>query len=122
MNLSVSDIKVFVPCKDYQVSLAFYQALGWELKADHGQLAEMELGGQRFFLQDYFQKDWAHNFMIYLNVADAQAWYEQATKVIAKNEFAAAKVIAPQKQAHGHIVCFVHDPSGVLLHFGQAIE
>ena len=44
-NLSISDIKVFVPAKDYQLSLSFYQQLGWKLNADHGNLAEPELQG-----------------------------------------------------------------------------
>ncbi|MFK7921986.1 MAG: VOC family protein [Bacteroidia bacterium] len=119
-NLSVSDLKVFVPAKDYKLSLAFYQALGWQLNADHGGLAEMELGGQRFFLQDYYKKAWAHNFMFYINVVDAQAWYEHVTKVLSGQAFGAAKVKAPEKQPHGDIVCFVWDPCGVLLHFAQS--
>ena len=98
-NLTATDVKVFVPAKDYQQSMRFYQALGWKLLADHGELAEMELGGVRFFLQDYYQKAWAHNFMLYINVENAQAWYEHAKSVIENGAFGKAKIKAPQQQA-----------------------
>ncbi|MEL7340022.1 MAG: glyoxalase, partial [Bacteroidota bacterium] len=70
-SLTLLDQKVFVPSKDFELSLSFYQALGWTLNWRHeGGLAELELGNHRFFLQKYYQKDWAENFMIYLNVSD----------------------------------------------------
>ncbi|MEL6588548.1 MAG: VOC family protein [Bacteroidota bacterium] len=120
-NLTATDIKVFVPAKDYQQSMRFYQALGWKLLADHGKVAVMELGGVRFFLQDYYQKAWAHNFMLYINVEDVQAWYEHAKSVIENGAFGEAKIKAPEQQAHGDIVCYVWDPGGALLHFAQAV-
>lgn len=116
-NLSVSDVKVFVPAKDYQLALAFYQALGWKLVGDYGQLAEMELGSSRFFLQDYYHKGWAENFMLYINVEDVNAWYVHIQKVLGTGHFPAARVKAPALQDHGDTVCHVWDPSGVLLHF-----
>ena len=43
--LSVADIKVFVPAKDFKLSLSFYQELGWKTVGLHEKLAELELGG-----------------------------------------------------------------------------
>lgn len=118
-QLAVTDIKVFAPAKDYKMSLSFYQELGWELLGDHGSLAELEMGGMRFFLQNYYHKGWANNFMFYINVEDVTAWYEHVSEVIKRGDFAKARIKAPEKQPHGDIVCHVWDPSGILLHFAQ---
>lgn len=118
-QLSVSDIKVFVPAKDFKLSLSFYQELGWETIGLHDKLAELELRGFRFFLQDYYNKGWANNFMFYINVEDAQAWYEHILKVLEDGRFGKARVNEPKRQSHGDIVTHAWDPSGVLLHFAQ---
>ena len=118
-QLIVSDIKVFVPAKDFQLSLSFYQNLGWQTLGLHDKLAELELGGFRFFLQDYYNKDWANNFMFYINVEGAQAWYEHITEVIEKGNYGKARVNPPKLQSHGDIVTHAWDPFGVLLHFTQ---
>lgn len=120
-NLKVTDVKVFVPARNFQLSRAFYEALGWTTNWVHEEgLAEMELGGTRFLLQNYYRKAWANNFMFYINVEDVEAWYRQISEVLAQNDFGKARVEAPQKQPHQDTVCFVWDPSGVLLHFAQA--
>lgn len=118
-QLSVSDIKVFVPAKDFKLSLSFYQELGWETIGLHDKLAELELAGFRFFLQDYYNKGWANNFMFYINVEDAQAWYMHILKVLEEGRFGKARVNEPKLQSHGDIVTHAWDPSGVLLHFAQ---
>lgn len=119
-RLSVTDVKVFVPAKDFQLSLSYYQELGWKTIGQHDKLAELEIEGFRFFLQDYYNRGWANNFMIYVNVGDAQAWYEHVTDVVEKGNFGKARVNKPTLQSHGDIVTHAWDPSGVLIHFAQA--
>ena len=119
-QLTVTDVKVFAPAKDFDLSLSFYRALGWKTNWTDGNLAELELGGVRFFLQNYYHKGWANNFMFYINVEDVDAWYQHATEVIENGDFGAARIKAPAKQSHGDIVCHVWDPCGVLLHFAQS--
>lgn len=121
VELTATDVKVFVPAKDYQQSLAFYKRLGWKVLADHdGGLAELELANVRLFLQNYYQKHWANNFMIYINVTDVQAWYQHVQQIIASGDFPKVRVKEPEQQSYGDRVCFVWDPSGVLLHIAQA--
>ena len=119
-SLKVSDVKVFAPSKDFKQSLSFYQKLGWTCNWENEGLAEMELGNVRFFLQKYYHKGWANNFMFYINVEDVQAWYEHAKSVIEQGDYGKARLKAPEKQAYGDIVCYVWDPAGILLHFAQA--
>ena len=119
-QLTVTDVKVFAPTKDFELSLSFYKELGWNCNWSDGKYAEMELGGVRFFLQKYYHKGWANNFMFYINVDDVQAWYEHALRVIEEGDFGKARITAPEKQPHGDVVCHVWDPTGILLHFAQA--
>lgn len=124
MNLSVKDVKVFVPAKDFKQSLGFYQALGWQANfvADDGGLAELELGGCRFFLQNFYSKELAENFMLYLSIEDAEAWWERVSAVINSGLYGGARVAKPKEEAYGALVTYVWDPSGVLLHFAQPLE
>lgn len=113
------DVKIFVPAEDFSLSLAYYQALGWKLNWQVPGLAELELGGNRFFLQNYYQKDWAHNFMFYIVVENAQEWYDHIAKVIAENkDFSTTRVNPPKEESHA-IVTYAWDPCGVLIHFAE---
>lgn len=117
------DVKVFVPAKDFQLSLQFYTTLGWQLNWEHdGGLAELELGDSRFFLQNYYAKDWAENFMLYIPVADVQAWFEHISQILTQYDFPGTRVSPPKLESHGARVCYVWDPCGVLLHFAQLVE
>ena len=121
MNLAAKDVKVFVPTMNFQESLDFYTALGWTMKwrADDGSMAELELANCRFYLQVYYNRDWANNFMIYIAVADARAWWEHASKVIANGNYKYARLNEPKEESYGALVTYVWDPAGVLLHFAQ---
>ena len=112
------DIKVFVPSKNFEESLTYYLALGWKQNWKDDSLAELELGGTRFYLQKYYQKGWANNFMMYINVNDAQEWYEHITEVLAEHNYKYARVKPPKEEPHA-IVTYAWDPCGVLLHFAQ---
>lgn len=114
------DVKIFIPAKNFNTSLAFYTQLGWQLNWEHdGGLAELELAGARLFLQNFYVKAWAENFMLYIPVENAQAWYEHVTKLIESGDFPKARVAPPKLQDHGDIVTYVWDPSGILLHFAE---
>jgi catechol 2,3-dioxygenase-like lactoylglutathione lyase family enzyme len=121
MNLNVSDVKVFVPAKDFELSLSFYEALGWRVnfRAEDDGIAVLELADCRFYLQNYYQKDWADNFMLHVTVADAQAWWEHAKGVIENGDFGGARVKKPVEESYGALVTHVWDPAGVLLHFAE---
>lgn len=121
-NLAVSDVKPFVPAKNFQESLQFYSAMGWKINWQDDGLAELELGGHRIFLQNYYNKDWAENWMLFVTVEDARAWYEHALVVIEEGRYESAKINLPKKQDYGAIATHVIDPSGVLIHFAQFLD
>jgi hypothetical protein len=118
-NPHASDIKVFVPAKDFIKSREFYVVLGWKVNWEHKGLAELELADCRFYLQDFYVKEWAENFMLYVAVDDAQQWYEHVAIALRENVFDGTRVKPPKEESYGAIVTYVWDPSGVLLHLAQ---
>lgn len=115
MNLSINNLKVYTPAKDFEESKRFYAALGFEQREAWGGSIDCKLGGAEFRLQNYYVADWANNFMMLFNVKDVHAWYEHARKIIAEEKFD-ARVSEPEIVGNTTI-CHVVDPSGVLLIF-----
>ena len=122
LNLGASDIKAFIGSRAFDVSLDFYLAKGFKLNFNAGNIAELELGNCRFYLQDYYQRQWCENTMLHITVEDAEAWYWNAQKVLDSRSYGAARVKAPEIQDYGVFVTHVWDPVGVLLHFTQPID
>jgi catechol 2,3-dioxygenase-like lactoylglutathione lyase family enzyme len=116
-DLAASDLRPFIPARDFAQSKRFYAALGWEIRDVADGLALVRLAEQQhFYIQDYYVKDMAENSMLHLTVPDAQAWYRHVSAVLQGRRFPEARVQPPKPQPYGAIVTFVHDPSGVLLH------
>lgn len=122
-TLTAKDVKMFVPALDFAKSLQFYEALGWQVNwvADDNGLAILELANGRFYLQNYYNKEWADNFMMHIVVDDAHAWWEHANSVIATGNYKFARMQKPKEEPYGAVVTYVWDPSGVLLHFAQFV-
>jgi|SRR5579883_700348 len=118
-NLSVSEIRPFIPAKSFEESKHFYSSIGWMVKDVAPKLALVKSPGGHFYIQDYYIKEVAENSMLHITVEDARAWYEHAAAVLASARWPAARVQPPKLQPYGALVTFVHDPAGVLLHFCQ---
>ncbi len=119
-HLKVSDLRPFIPARDFKQSRAFYAGLGWETRDVGPGLALVTLADQQhFYIQDYYLKEMAENSMLHVTVEDAQAWFEHVSSVLGENDFPEARVQPPKPQPYGAIVTFVHDPTGVLLHLCQ---
>ena len=73
---AVTDIKAFVPAKDLELSKTFYTDLGFTINFSNDQIAELQIGSFRFLLQKFYVAEHAGNFMMSLNVDDADAWWE----------------------------------------------
>ena len=119
MNPVANDVKVFVLTQDLELSARFYTALGWRENWRVDGLAELELASSRLDLQAFYAKQWAENFMLYVDVDDAHAWHAHAQAVIETGEFGAARLRPPARQDYGALVTFVWDPVGVLVQFAQ---
>ncbi len=118
MSLSIKDLKVYMPAKDFEQSKRFYTALGFTISEGWGGTADFELNGKHFRLQDYYVKDWADNFMVVMGVDDVEAWHQHARRIAESGEFGGVR-IKPPEVVGDSLVLHVVDPSGVLLVFVQ---
>lgn len=118
-NLKVNALRVFVPAKDYDVSTRFYEDLGFEVAWAADEVKEMRIEGFSFLLQNYYQKEWADNFMMQLKVSDLDAWWELIVEkdLVARYEGTRARkpTVYPWGLREIHLI----DPSGVLWHIAQ---
>jgi len=108
----------FVPAKDFALSKRFYRALGFELLLD-GEVAIFGTGSSSFILQNYFNKDWADNFMMPLMVDDLDPWWEHLNSLDLPNQFPGTSLRPPAVQPWGLRIAYLVDPSGVLWHIAQ---
>jgi len=110
----------FLPAKDFAVSKAFYEALGFKKLLD-SQVAIFSCDGAGgFILQDVWVEAWAHNFMMQLMVPDLDAWWTHIESLDLAGRFGVQPPKAPKLQPWGLHVAYVCDPAGVLWHVCQA--
>ena len=108
----------FVPAKDFDLSKRFYREVGFELIHD-GSIAIFAIGPTSFLLQNYYNKDWAENFMMQLMVDDLDAWWSHLSSLNLPSRFAVPPPKPPELQSWGLRVSYLVDPSGVLWHIAQ---
>jgi len=118
MQPTIKKLVVYVPSHDYAISRAFYTALGFTLTEGWGDTMDCNLGGAIFRLQNYYNKDWAENFMMKFDVDDVDAWYEHGKNVLTENKYAHARIVPPEMVGDTKIM-HIWDPCGILLIFVQ---
>lgn len=108
----------FLPAKDFNQSKRFYEALGFTKVLD-GEVAIFRIGVSSFILQNYFQEEWAGNFMMQLMVDDLDAWWAHIAVLDLPAQFGVPAPKPPALQPWGLRIAYVVDPSGVLWHIAQ---
>jgi len=108
----------FLPAQDFAVSKAFYETLGFEKLLD-GDVAIFAIGQGAFIPQNYYQEDWAGNFMMRLMVDDLDAWWAHIESLDLAGRFGVRPPTPPAPQPWGLRIVYVVDPSGVLWHVAE---
>lgn len=122
MQHKAISIRTFIGAKNFKVSCAFYSRLGFEEISISKDMALFKVSDTvGFYLQDYYLKDWIDNSMIFLEVEDVAYYYNTLQKLDLPATFAGSKLLPIVYNDWGS-ECFLHDPSGVLWHFGQFIK
>jgi hypothetical protein len=112
-------IRPFVPSRDFAVSKAFYQALGFRLTLEDDTIAILKMGSFSFILQKFYAEGCADNFMLQMLMRDVDAWWAQAEPGKLVQTFGIKPPKAPAMQPWGMKVGFLIDPSGVLWHVAE---
>ena len=111
-------VRAFLPTKDFEISKAFYRALGFTLILD-SDVAILSIGANEIILTRYYQKEYAENSMMQLFVDDLDAWWVHLSSLELPERFDVPVPKEPALQPWGLRVAYVVDPCGVLWHFAQ---
>jgi len=119
-NLTVTEIKAFIPAKDFALSKRFYQDIGFTMASDDDGVAYFHHGKASFLLQDFYVEALAHNFMMHLLVEDVETWH-QAIQAAGVAEKYGIRVGAIELQPWRMRDFVLFDPSGVLWRIAQNV-
>ena len=118
MKHNGKSIRPFIGAKDYNLSRKFYTDLGFkEIVLSHN-MSVFNSGMLSFYLQDAYVKDWVDNTMVFMEVANVEHFYKELVAINLPLKYSKVK-ITPVKHLDWGSECFVHDPSGILWHFGE---
>lgn len=118
MEHQAVSIRPFIGAKNFGISRNFYRDLGFSetvLSHNMSVFKTKELG---FYLQDAYVKDWIDNSMIFLEVKDVDRFWNELVALKLENKYEGVK-LTPIRQYDWGRECFLHDPSGILWHFGE---
>ncbi|OFC70026.1 lactoylglutathione lyase [Alteromonas confluentis] len=111
--MKVTDIKPFLPARDYAVSQAFYTEIGFHSEYVSDDLTLFENGDCLFFLQRFFEPALAENFMLQICVTNI----EDAFTVCSASQH--KQRISPISEEPWGKVFYLWGPSGELLHITE---
>jgi hypothetical protein len=114
-------VRAFVPTKDFAISKAFYEALGFAKLLD-GDVAIFGIGTSAFILQQRYEKAWAENCMMQMMVDDLDMWWAHIQSLNLSTAFGVQAPRPPAMQPWGLRVAYLFDPAGVLWHVAQRRE
>ncbi|KQT37583.1 VOC family protein [Methylophilus sp. Leaf414] len=120
-NLKVTEIKAFVPAKDFELSRQFYQDIGFTMASEGGGIAYFHFGNSSFLLQNFCAEGFAENFMMHLLVEDVDAWWQKIEKSGVVNKYG-VKLWPIELQPWKMRDFCITDPSGVLWRIGQNVD
>ena len=120
-SFAIEEIKAFVPAKDYNLSIQFYQDLGFILASNENGIAYFHCDGCSFLLQDFYIKEHADNFMMHILVKNVDSWWAKVEDADLINKYH-IRSEAPSIKPWGMKDFVLIDPSGVLWRIGENID
>jgi hypothetical protein len=117
-NLRVTEIKAFVPAKDFALSKRFYQDFGFTMASAGGGVAYFHFEHVSFLLQDFYVEAMAENFMMHMLVEDVDAWWQRISESGVAATYGTKMTQVELQPGKMRDFCVI-DPSGVLWRIGQ---
>jgi len=123
-NLNVVEIKAFLPAKDFALSKQFYQDLGFSIVWSSEEMAYLRCDKSSFLLNNYYDRAFAENLMMHLQVEDVDAWWQRVTERNLGGKYGQHGVQSqpPEVRPWGMKDFCINDPSGVLWRIGQDVS
>lgn len=122
-KLHATEIKAFVPARDYPASRRFYADIGFDERSEFDGVAYFALDACSFLLQRLDSPAHAGNLMMHLLVDDADAWHRRLVEQDIVDRYREHDVRMtvpadrPWRMRDFHLI----DPSGVLWHIAHNI-
>ncbi|PCK03878.1 MAG: lactoylglutathione lyase [Alteromonadaceae bacterium] len=107
--MKISEIRPFVPSKDYSTSVSFYKSLGFSGESAGLELTVLERDGCTFFLQNHDNDNLAKSLMMQLIVTDIKGMFELVSSL---DDVKHSEIT----QEHWGAVFYLWGPSGELWH------
>ena len=117
MKIKGKSIRTFIGSKDFVISKSFYTELGFKEIPLSNILSYFCIGDFGFYLQNAYVKDWIDNTMLFFEVDDLQSTLEHIQNLQLTEKFKHVRLSKVVYNEWGNEF-FLHDPSGVLWHFG----
>jgi catechol 2,3-dioxygenase-like lactoylglutathione lyase family enzyme len=118
MNHQAVSIRPFIGAKDFELSRSFYRDMGFEETVLGSNMSVFKTETIAFYLQDAYVKDWIDNTMIFLEVDSVDRYWNKLSALNLPAKYKSSKLTPIRTEQWGK-ECFVHDPSGILWHFGE---
>ena len=119
MKHVAKSIRAFVGSIDFNESRKFYNELGFEESVISKDMSYIKITDKLgFYLQNAYVKDWVDNSMIFLEVDDVERYWNELQNLELHRKYKNVK-LSPIRVEDWGKECFLHDPSGILWHFGE---
>ena len=118
MNHNGISIRPFIGAKNFEESRRFYKDLGFTENVLSKNMSVFHSGNLSFYLQDAYEKDWIDNTMVFMEVEVVNQFWKDLVALDLSNKYPNVRLV-PVKNLDWGSECFVHDPSGILWHFGE---
>ena len=118
MEHKAKSIRPFIGAVNFEISRRFYRDLGFEESVLSHNMSYFKTEGLGFYLQDAYVKDWIDNLMIFLEVDDVDRYWNELLALDLPAKYKGVRLTPIRKDYWGK-ECFMHDPSGILWHFGE---
>ena len=118
MKITAKSIRPFIGSKDYTISRQFYKDLGFEEFVISHNMSVFSSGEFAFYLQNYYAKEWVDNTMVFLEVNDVKSHLINLKKSGITETYENVRCSEVVFNDWGNEF-FLHDPSGILWHFGE---
>lgn len=121
MKHKAISIRPFIGAKDFNLSRNFYNDFGFQESVLGPNLSYFKTEGLGFYLQDAYVRDWIDNTMVFLEVQDVGRYWDELVALDLPGKYEGVKLTPIRNLSWGR-ECFMHDPSGILWHFGEFLK
>jgi catechol 2,3-dioxygenase-like lactoylglutathione lyase family enzyme len=118
MQYKSKSIRPFIGSKNFETSRNFYRDLGFEEVVLFHNMSLFKTEALGFYLQDAYVKDWIDNTMVFMEVEDVDSFFKMLEALNLPSKYDNVRLSAPKTFSWGK-ECYLHDPCGILWHFGE---